>query len=401
MLATASRACSSCTRPPAWKACSRRPARLEAAGCRRRRCRQATWRHSRAWQTSTGSPSSPIKSAARERCRSPTTERRVAGSGGVPRCVISDGAEGCRLTPSLAIASRRGCRTKRRRPGGARFSATDLLRSPLRSLRTAHTSRLPPGAGSGGSYATASGRSGSRNQAKGALARDEPGRVAHGDHVLHVSGSSTERPARSPVRVGLGITFCDSVTNAAGRRNDLLMMVSDEELLVASVGDEEAFAAFYRRHARPLAGFFMRRTGDAELAADLTAETFAAALAARRRFDPAKGAAIGWLYGIARHKLARTLAHGRVEARARRTLGMAPLVLDDEAIELVVTAEGDVVQLVQRLPVDQRAAIEARVVDEQEYEQIAAAAQTSEAVIRKRVSRGLASLRRKLEGPTP
>jgi RNA polymerase sigma-70 factor, ECF subfamily len=67
----------------------------------------------------------------------------------------------------------------------------------------------------------------------------------------------------------------------------------------------------------------------------------------------------------------------------------------------VVTAEGDVVQLLQRLPADQRAAIEARVLDEQEYEQIAAAAQTSAAVIRKRVSRGLASLRRKLEGPTP
>src|SRR5262245_41777686 len=178
------------------------------------------------------------------------------------------------------------------------------------------------------------------------------------------------------------------------------MMVSDEELLLASVGDEEAFAAFYRRHARPLAGYFMRRTGDAELAADLTAETFAAALASRRRFDPARGPAIGWLYGIARHKLARTLAHGRVEDRARRALGMAPLVLDDEAIELVVTAESDVVQLVQRLPADQRAAIEARVV-EQECEQIAAATQTSEAVIRKRVSRGLASLRRKLEEPTP
>ena len=179
------------------------------------------------------------------------------------------------------------------------------------------------------------------------------------------------------------------------------MTVSDEELLVASVGDEEAFAAFYRRHARPLAGFFMRRTGSAELAADLTAETFAAALASRRSFDPAKGPAIGWLYGIARHKLARTLAHGRVEDRARRALGMAPLVLDDEAIELVVTAEGDVVQLLQRLPADQRAAIEARVLDEQEYEHIATATHMSQVVIRKRVSRGLASLRRKLEGPTP
>ena len=215
--------------------------------------------------------------------------------------------------------------------------------------------------------------------------------------------SAATRPTapRAPGSGRLGITFCDSVTNAAGPGNDLLMMVSDEELLVASVGDEEAFAAFYRRHARPLAGFFMRRTGDAELAADLTAETFAAALASRRRFDPAKGPAIGWLYGIARHKLARTLEHGRVEDRARRTLGMAPLALDDEAIELVVTTDGDVVELLQRLPADQRAAIEARVLDEQEYEQIAAATQTSEAVIRKRVSRGLASLRRKLEGPTP
>ena len=221
-----------------------------------------------------------------------------------------------------------------------------------------------------------------------------------GTYVLHVRGSSTDRPARS--RFGsAGHHVCDLVTNAAGPGNDLLMMVSDEELLVASVGDEEAFAAFYRRHARPLAGFFMRRTGDGELAADLTAETFAAALASRRRFDPAKGLAIGWLYGIARHKLARTLEHGRVEDRARRTLGMAPLALDDEAIELVVTTDGDVVQLLQRLPADQRDAIEARVLDEQEYEQIAATTHTSEAVIRKRVSRGLASLRRKLEGRTP
>ena len=178
------------------------------------------------------------------------------------------------------------------------------------------------------------------------------------------------------------------------------MMVSDEELLVASVGDEEAFAAFYRRYARPLAGFFVRRTGDAELAADLTAETFAAALASRRRFDPAKGPAIGWLYGIARHKLARTLEHGRVEDRARRRLGMAPLALDDEAIELVVTADGDVVQLLQRLPADQRDRSRPRSRRAGD-EQIAAATQTSAAVIRKRVSRGLASLRRKLEGPTP
>ena len=181
-------------------------------------------------------------------------------------------------------------------------------------------------------------------------------------------------------------------------------MASDDDdalLCRAAAGDGDAFATFYRLHRGLVVGYLRPRVAEPEQAFDLTAETFAAALAARRRFDPAKGAAIGWLYGIARHKLARTLEHGRVEDRARRALGMVPLALDDEAIELVVTTDGDVVQLLQRLPADQRAAIEARVVDEQEYEQIAAAAQTSEAVIRKRVSRGLASLRRKLEEPTP
>ena len=198
---------------------------------------------------------------------------------------------------------------------------------------------------------------------EGALARDEPGRVGLWTDVLHVGRSPRPTAPRAPGSGRLGITFHDSVTNAAVAGNDLSMMVSDEELLVASVGDEEAFAAFYRRNARSLAGFFMGRTGDAELAADLTAETFAAALASRRRFDLAKGPATGWLYGIARHKLARTLRHGRVPRTAPAAGSeMAPLALDDEAIELVVTTDGDVVQLLQRLPADQRAVIEARVV---------------------------------------
>jgi len=62
---------------------------------------------------------------------------------------------------------------------------------------------------------------------------------------------------------------------------------SDEALLLAARRDAEAFAEFYRRHARPLAGYLVRRTGDAEAAADLLAETFASALTGLDRFDPA------------------------------------------------------------------------------------------------------------------
>ena len=53
---------------------------------------------------------------------------------------------------------------------------------------------------------------------------------------------------------------------------------SDDELLASL--QPGSFAVFYRRHVEDLVAFFMRRTRNAELAADLTAETFAAALSA-------------------------------------------------------------------------------------------------------------------------
>jgi RNA polymerase sigma-70 factor (ECF subfamily) len=53
-------------------------------------------------------------------------------------------------------------------------------------------------------------------------------------------------------------------------------------------------------------------------------------------------------------------------------------------------------ELLERLPVDQREAIRARVLEERDYSDIAASISTSEHVIRKRVSRGLATLRTQL-----
>src|ERR687894_2211648 len=102
---------------------------------------------------------------------------------------------------------------------------------------------------------------------------------------------------------------------------------SDEGLLQAVPQEPEAFAVFYRRHVTPLLGYFLRRTRDPELAADLTAETFAAALDGAHRFDPARGPAVGWLYGIARRRLADAQRRGAVEDRARRRPGMQPPVL--------------------------------------------------------------------------
>ena len=97
----------------------------------------------------------------------------------------------------------------------------------------------------------------------------------------------------------------------------------------------------------------MRRTGDAELAADLAAETFAAALLGARRFKPERGEAVGWLYGIARHRLMRSIEQGRVEDRARRRLTLPRLELDDDLIERIeaLGAEERALELLGQAPV--------------------------------------------------
>jgi RNA polymerase sigma-70 factor (ECF subfamily) len=179
---------------------------------------------------------------------------------------------------------------------------------------------------------------------------------------------------------------------------------SDEALLAVLDEEPEAFAVFYRRHVTALLAYFVRRTRDPELAADLCAETFAAALAGAHRFRPERGPAVAWLYGIARRLLAHARRRGAVEDRARRQLGMSPLALTDEAlerIEALAAAESSATALhaaLDALPADQRDALEARVVDEREYAEIALAARASESVVRKRVSRGLAGLRERMGG---
>jgi RNA polymerase sigma factor (sigma-70 family) len=171
----------------------------------------------------------------------------------------------------------------------------------------------------------------------------------------------------------------------------------DAALLRAAVDDPAAFARFYRRHVRGVIAFFHRRTGNAETAADLTAETFAAALEGCHRYAPERGAPAAWLYGIAHRQLATLQRHGGVERRARRRLGMARIELTDEMlerVEAIADAERvDVEVALAALPGVQRDAVRARVVDDRSYEEIAAEQRISTPAARQRVSRGLAALR--------
>ncbi len=172
---------------------------------------------------------------------------------------------------------------------------------------------------------------------------------------------------------------------------------TDEELLEASRTDAQAFAAFYDRYFSAVLGFFRNRVGAGDVAFDLAAETFAAALVSLDRFSPDTGLARWWLFGIARNKLNESLRAGLVEDRARRELMMQPITLDEEDLRVIESGPtSPVLELLEELPPEQKDAITARHLDERGYAEIAREIKCSESVIRKRVSRGLARLRSKL-----
>ena len=172
---------------------------------------------------------------------------------------------------------------------------------------------------------------------------------------------------------------------------------TDEALLLS--GEPEDFGRFYDRYVQSLLAYFQRRTRDPEVAADLTAETFAAALAARPRFRARETPASAWLFAIAHRKLTDHLRSGGAEDRMRRRLGIqrVPVAADD--VELIRMLGEDVaLQLVSELPPDQRDAVREHVLEDRGYGDIARERRTSEATIRKRVSRGLTALRGRAGG---
>lgn len=177
--------------------------------------------------------------------------------------------------------------------------------------------------------------------------------------------------------------------------------ISDEALLAATrSGETDAFAAFFARHSEFVLRFVRRRVGSAELAADLTAEVFAAALLAAHR-GRAQSMPDGrvWLRAIARNKIVDSYRRGRAERRALTQLGLErpPLEqVDLEAIDRLGGAGSPVHAALTQLRKEELQAVLERVVLERDYEQLAGGAGISRATARKRVSRGLARLRKEM-----
>ena len=224
------------------------------------------------------------------------------------------------------------------------------------------------------------------------------GTACGGERAPRLRGYVAARPAPSdigsPPRRARGGCRAHGPAMAEPRRDRR----SDKRLLALAVSTEpEAFTVFYQRHVDVVLAYLRRRTPSPEAAADLMAETFAAALLAlHTSIEPDEiEVPAAWLLGIARNKLFESYRRGRIEAAARERLGLEPLVLDDADLALVeeLSALDVVNRLADLLPPDQLEALRARVIDERDYEEIARELECSEAVVRKRVSRALRTLR--------
>ncbi len=123
------------------------------------------------------------------------------------------------------------------------------------------------------------------------------------------------------------------------------------------------FERLYRANVDAVTAYFARRSRDPNVVADLTADTFVAVIASFGAFDPRKGTARAWMFGIARRVYASYCeAHSQQQQRLQRLAGRRDLD-QDEVEELLgrIDAERagrDLVAALASLPEQDRAVIE-------------------------------------------
>ncbi|WP_354697293.1 hypothetical protein DSM112329_02916 [Paraconexibacter sp. AEG42_29] len=161
----------------------------------------------------------------------------------------------------------------------------------------------------------------------------------------------------------------------------------------------EVLGEVFSEHGDALVAYFARRTFDPEVAFDLTAETFAEAVACRHRFRGEHiDQVIAWIYGIAANQLRTFVRRGHIERRALRRLGLERPSLTDSDLERIERDAGlqDLREVIAaslaQLPLHHREAVRLRVLEDRSYADTAAALQISEQTARAHVSRGLRRL---------
>jgi RNA polymerase sigma-70 factor (ECF subfamily) len=158
----------------------------------------------------------------------------------------------------------------------------------------------------------------------------------------------------------------------------------------------EEVAELFDELGAPLLSWFRREVSTRDEAADLWSETWARVVASRSKIrGSTRGEHAAFVYTTARNLLADWRRRGLVEQRALAQLGIAPLRIENDLPALDAPV---VLAHLEQLPEDQREAVRLRVIEELDYDEIAARTGATEASVRQRVSRGLKWLRGRMDG---
>lgn len=164
--------------------------------------------------------------------------------------------------------------------------------------------------------------------------------------------------------------------------------------------DPDALEAFYREHFDAVQRFVARRVSSPELAADLTADVFLAAMESAERYRADRGAPAAWLYGIARHVVWAEHRRAGRERAAPPIAGSALLDGEDVADILArIDAEAGARELyraMDALPESERAVLELVAVDQLPVTEAADALGVGKVAARVRLHRARRRMRAQL-----
>ena len=196
----------------------------------------------------------------------------------------------------------------------------------------------------------------------------------------------------------------------------------DQELLRRMLsGDEEAFAALFRRQQAGVYRFALHMCGLPAVAEDVTQEVFLILMKSGSKYDPSRASVRAFLYGIARNCVKRHQERGGryvqipdgVDWTVGGTFGGTsgrikdnpynpanPTMAPDSPLSDLSRSEQieSVRQAVLSLPAPYREAVVLCELQELSYAEAAAAAGCSVGTIRSRLHRARAILAKKLEG---
>jgi len=161
---------------------------------------------------------------------------------------------------------------------------------------------------------------------------------------------------------------------------------SDADAIARSATAPGAFGTVVERHFAAVHAYAQRRVG-ADLADEVTAETFARGFDARCRYDTAHAGALPWLLGIASNVMRR---HWRTERR--RLAAYARAVQYEPPLAAPPDMAGELMRAVASLPRRQREVVLLYAWADLTYEEIARALDLPVGTVRSRLSRARARL---------